>query len=80
MLAPARLEIAPGDQLFPVATAAEKRTGQRPHPTTVCRWCGKGASGVVLPSVIVSGKRMTTLEAFGQWIHDVTEQRNAARL
>lgn len=72
-----RLEIAPGDQLSPVAKVAERLTGQRPHPTTVCRWVRKGSAGVVLPSVIVAGKRMTSPEAFGAWIREVTDRRNA---
>jgi len=73
------LTVAPGEQLLPVATVAEKLTGQRPHPTTVCRWCGKGASGVALPSLIVGGKRMTSVDAFKQWLQAVTLRRNAAR-
>lgn len=73
----ASLEIAEGDQLYPVAKAVERLTGTRPHPTTVCRWCRKGASGIPLPSLIVSGRRMTSLEALEQWLRDVTEARNA---
>ncbi|MCH8841102.1 MAG: DUF1580 domain-containing protein, partial [Planctomycetes bacterium] len=52
-------------------------TGTRPHPTTVCRWCRKGVSGIPLPSLIVSGRRMTSLEAHAQWLRDVTERRNS---
>lgn len=71
------LQITPGDKLRPVAKTAEMVTGTRPHPTTVCRWCRKGASGIPLPSLIVSGQRMTSLEAFEQWLRDVTERRNS---
>lgn len=71
------LQIAPGDQLQPVAKVAEKRSGTRPHPTSVCRWCRRGASGVVLPSLIVAGQRMTTEAAFDAWLVAVTEARNA---
>ncbi len=71
------LLITVGDKLYPVAKAAEMNTGTRPHPTTVCRWCRKGASGIPLPSLIVSGRRMTSLEAHAQWLRDVTERRNS---
>ena len=70
------LKITPGDPLLPVAKAAEEVSGTRPHPTTVCRWCRKGASGIQLPSLIVNGRRMTSLEAYGQWLRDVTSRRN----
>ena len=69
-------QIKPDDKLFPVATAIEKRTGKRPHPTTTCRYCLKGAAGLPLPSLMVSGRRMTSLEALDQWLRDVTARRN----
>jgi len=72
------LQIAPGDKLFPVATAFEERTGNRPHPTTTCRLCRKGSAGILLPSLIVNGRRMTSLEALDQWLRDVTAIRNAS--
>lgn len=71
------LQIAPGDQFLPVAKAVETLTGNRPHPTTVCRWCRRGTSGIPLPSLIISGRRMTTLKALEQWLRAVTEKRNA---
>lgn len=74
-----RLDVSQGDRMYPVAAAVERLTGQRPHPTTVCRWCHKGSAGIVLPSLIVSGRRMTSLEAVGEWLHDVTDARNQLR-
>jgi hypothetical protein len=74
--APAPLQIEEGDRLYPVPTAAEKLTGQRPHPTTTCRWVRRGLNGHVLPSMIVSGKRMTTLSAMRDFLAAVTATRN----
>ena len=71
------LKITPGDKLFPVAKGVEMLTGNRPHPTTTSRWCRRGTSGVVLPSLIISGRRMTSLVALEKWFRDVTERRNA---
>lgn len=75
---PVALSLAEGDKLFPVPAALEKLTGQRPHPTTTCRYCLRGVAGVVLPSVVVSGKRMTTLSAAGEFLRAVTAAKNAA--
>jgi len=72
------LRITPGDKLFPVATAFEERTGNRPHPTTTCRLCRKGSAGILLPSLICNGRRMTSLEALDQWLRDVTVIRDAS--
>ena len=71
------LQITPGAKLLPVAKALEILTGNRPHPTTVCRWCRRGAAGLMLPSLIVSGRRMTTVEALDAWLREVTDRRNA---
>ena len=72
-----QLAIAPDEKLFPVPKVAEMVSGSRPHPVTSCRWCRKGISGVLLPSLIVSGQRMTSLEAYGKWLREVTAKRNA---
>ncbi len=71
------LAICPGDDLVPVATAFERITGQRPHGTTVVRWSKRGTGGIILPTLMVSGRRMTTMEAAYAWIEATTQARNA---
>ena len=65
------------DKLEPVGKVAEMVTGTRPHPTTTSRWCRRGTSGVLLPSLVVAGKRMTSRKAYAQFLRDVTAKRNA---
>lgn len=56
-----------------VPDAIERVTGSRPHPTTCWRWATKGRGGIVLRTIVVGGRRMTT-EA---WVRDWIEQRTA---
>jgi hypothetical protein len=38
------------------------------HPSTVHRWCSRGAGGVRLETAKVGGRRITSLEAFQRWV------------
>ncbi len=69
------LQLQPGEQLLSVAAAVAEVTGSKPVPTTLNRWVLKGVRGVVLPSVMVGGRRKTTLKAVREW---VAEQSAAA--
>lgn len=71
------LALCPGDDLIPVATAFERITGTRPHPTTVVRWSKRGTAGIVLPTLLVRGRRMTSMEAAYGWIEATTAARDA---
>ena len=71
------LDICPGDELLPVPVIFERITGSRPHPTTVVRWCKRGVSGVVLPSLIANGRRCSTMEAGHAWLIATTQARNS---
>lgn len=72
------IDLTSGDPLEPVAKIAEDLTGSRPHPTTVVRWCaGRGAAGIKLPSILASGKRMTTRLAYRAWLHAVNDARGS---
>jgi hypothetical protein len=51
------------DHYLPLLTAVEVATGARPHLSTILRWCTKGARGRVLESVVLGGRRMTTVRA-----------------
>ena len=57
-----------------VSVIANRRTGRRPSPATVWRWCRKGVRGgsVKLQAVFHGGCWQTTPEAFDQFIADQT--------
>lgn len=46
--------------------------GKPPSPTAWWSWIKHGRAGIRLPSVVVGGKRMTTISAFASWIHATT--------
>lgn len=68
-----KIELLEGEQLMSIAKAAAEITGTRPHPTTCNRWVRKGVGGIVLPSLVIGGRRMTTVRAFREWINETTE-------
>ncbi len=57
-----------------VSVIAKRRTGKRPSPATVWRWCRKGVRGgsVRLQAVFHGGCWQTTPAAFDQFIADQT--------
>lgn len=57
-----------------VSVIAKRRTGKRPSPATVWRWCRKGVRNgtVKLQAVFHSGCWQTTEAAFDQFIADQT--------
>jgi hypothetical protein len=52
-------------------------TGRRPNLSTSWRWSTKGARGIRLETVIVGGKRLTTVEMVRAFIRASTDARNA---
>lgn len=46
--------------------------GKPPSATAWWSWTRNGIAGIRLPSVVVGGRRMTTLAAFASWIHATT--------
>ena len=52
-------------------------TGRRPNLSTSWRWSTKGCRGIRLETVIVGGKRLTTLEMVRAFIRATTDARNA---
>lgn len=60
-------------QYLPLTKAVEQATGYRPHLSTILRWCTRGARGRILSSVMVGGRRMTTIEAVQAFI-EVTDE------
>lgn len=62
------------DELTPVATEARRRTGKRPSPATIWRWCRRGCRGVRLEAVQVLGSWHTTREAFDAFVRGQTAE------
>ena len=59
--------------LRPVSLIARERTGKRPSPATVWRWCKKGIrGGVKLEAVNIFGSWHTTSEAFAEFLRAQT--------
>jgi|688.fasta_scaffold300320_2 hypothetical protein len=66
-------------KLMPSADAVEKATGLRKHPITITRWLTVGVSGVVLNSVLVGGRRMSTFADVDEFIAATTAARKQKR-
>ncbi len=62
-------------ELAHVMAVALKRTGQKPSPATVWRWCKKGLRGgtIKLAAIHHSGYWQTTPEAFDAFLNAQTE-------
>ncbi|MFM8704965.1 MAG: DUF1580 domain-containing protein [Planctomycetia bacterium] len=50
-------------------------TGQKPHVSTLWRWCLKGCKGVKLDSICIGGKRFVTAAAIDEFIDASTRRR-----
>ena len=71
-----KLVLDPDDPLIPVREIAREAMGRFPSPASIWRWCGKGATGIRLPSVMLSGKWMTSRRCWLEWL----EARTAVKL
>ena len=62
-------------ELAHVATVAKERTGKRPSPATVWRWCKKGLRGgsIKLRAIYHSGYWQTTPAAFDAFLNAQTQ-------
>ncbi len=54
-------------------------TGQKPHVSTLWRWCLKGCKGVKLDSICIGGKRFVTAAAIDYFIDASTNRQNDPR-
>lgn len=66
------------DQPLSIPDAAEflgKLTGQKPHVSTLWRWCLKGCKGVKLESICIGGKRFVTAAAIEKFVEASTTAR-----
>lgn len=65
------------EKLFPLVKAVECATGQRPHLATVLRWTMKpNRHGLLLESVFLGGRRLTSVEAVRRFIDSTSAARN----
>ena len=55
-------------------------TGQKPHVSTIWRWCLKGCKGVRLESICIGGKRFVTAAAIDDFIDASTRRRPDGQL
>lgn len=61
--------------LLDAADFLSKLTGQKPHVSTLWRWCLKGCKGVRLESICIGGKRFVTAAAIERFIEASSEAR-----
>jgi hypothetical protein len=52
-----------------------RMTGQKPHVSTLWRWCLKGCKGVTLQSVCIGGKRFVTVAAIEVFVESLSAAR-----
>ncbi len=73
----ATLEFSLNHDLIPAAKAIELVTGQRPHATTIYRWAHVGVRGNKLPTKVLFGKRVSTVEAAREFLEAISAERSA---
>jgi hypothetical protein len=57
--------------------AVEAATGRRVHLSTALRWAMRGSKGIVLESVILGGRRLTSAEAVKRFVAACSERVQA---
>ncbi len=63
------------EHLLPLVEAVEQASGQRPHLSTVIRWCTRGSCGVRLESRVLGGRRYSCTP----WVREFMERVTAAK-
>jgi hypothetical protein len=66
------------ESLMSIPDAAKhlgKLTGQKPHVSTLWRWCLKGCRGVKLESICIGGKRFVTRTAIERFVEKSTAKQ-----
>lgn len=64
--------------LMHMVDAIEHVTGRRPNLSTVWRWSVHGCGGIRLETVVLGGKRLTTIEMVEAFVKATTDARNGA--
>lgn len=62
------------ERMRPLAKAAREVPGQ-PHIATIVRWATRGVKGVKLETIMVGGRRFTSVEAIARFIERLSEPR-----
>jgi hypothetical protein len=65
------------EKLMPLVPAVEAVTGRRLHLSTPLRWAMRGAKGIILESVFLGGRRLTSTEAVRRFIQAGSERAKA---
>jgi hypothetical protein len=60
-----------------LVTHASKDVPGRPHTSTLIRWCRRGVRGVKLETVVVGGRRYTSIEAIQRFIAKLSDPQPA---
>jgi hypothetical protein len=66
------------EKLFPLVEATELATGRRMHLATTLRWCQKPKQGIVLESVMLGGRRLTSVESVRRYMESLTIAKNGS--
>jgi hypothetical protein len=65
------------EHLIPLARAFDEEClwpeGKTPHPATIARWARKGCRGVRLESLLIGGRRFSTVEAVSRFLSRLSE-------
>jgi hypothetical protein len=65
------------EHLIPLARAFDKECfwpdGKPPHPATIARWARKGCRGIRLETLLIGGRRFSTVEAVGRFFSRLSE-------
>ena len=64
--------------LLSIHIAVEQVTGWRQNPSTSWRWSTKGVKGIRLETVVIGGRRLTTIAMVQAFIEATTNARNAS--
>lgn len=67
------------EKLYPLVDAVEMETGRRVAYTTCFKWFKVGAQGVRLETVVLGGRRLTTLSSVRKFIEATTAADRASR-
>ena len=62
------------EKKLPLVPAVEAETGRRVHLCTALRWAQQGSKGIILESVFLGGRRLTSVEAVRRFVAACSER------
>ncbi|MEM9351607.1 MAG: DUF1580 domain-containing protein [Planctomycetota bacterium] len=66
------------EHLMPVVDAIARATGKRPHTATIYRWRTRGVRGARLETVVIGGRRVTSVDAVRRFVRETTASADVA--